>query len=216
MLRKNSVKTLLITSSLLAISFTTVSSYAWDLQPLPNDETSDVKVWTQALEGSQFKAFKAEVTINAPLDRIVSVIRDTENVPKWYYRSKLAKKIKRLNDHQSLNYSITDLPWPVSDRDSVILATVTTQPDGSVLIKMTGQPNAYPPQENLVRVPKLDGFWKLMPNSVDTAPPSVRVTLQISTEPGGDIPSWLANAMVIDMPFNSLNNLKMQVESLSH
>lgn len=216
MLNNVKVKTSLIASSLLALSLTTLSSHAWELQPLTNDEASDVKVWTQTLEDTKFKAFKAEVTINAPLDKIVSVIRDTQNVPEWYYKSKLAKQIKRLNDHQSLNYSVTDLPWPVSDRDSVILATVTNQPDGSVLIKMTGQTDAYPLQDNLVRVPKLEGFWKLQPNRVDTSNPSVKVTLQISTEPGGDIPSWLVNAMVIDMPLNSLKNLKLRVESLNN
>jgi len=80
---------------------------------------------------------------------------------------------------------------------------------------MRAQPDAYPPQIGLIRVPRLEGFWKLQPQHSDTSQPSVKVTLQISTEPGGDIPSWLVNAMVVDMPFNSLKNLKERVENLA-
>ncbi|MBN2865489.1 MAG: START domain-containing protein [Thiotrichales bacterium] len=215
MLLSTPLKTTLLISTLLVLPLASSYSFAWEQQSYINQDTSDsaVKVWTKTVEGSDFKAFRGEVIINAPLNDIVSVIRDTQNVPKWYYKSKLAKQLKRLNDHQSLNYSVTDLPWPVSDRDSVILATVTNGADGSVNIQMTGQPDAYPRQDGLVRVPKLEGFWKLEPQNTQTAHPSVKVTLQVSTEPGGEIPSWLTNAMVVDMPLNSLSNLKKRVES---
>jgi len=198
---------------LLMLSLNSQMVQAWELQT-PQNEAS-VKVWTQSEQGTNFKAFRGEVIINAPLDQVVSVIRDTPNVPQWYYKSKLAKQLKRLNDHQSLNYSVTDLPWPVSDRDLVILATVSNDSDGGVTIQMRAQPDAYPPQIGLIRVPRLEGFWKLQPQHSDTSQPSVKVTLQISTEPGGDIPSWLVNAMVVDMPFNSLKNLKERVENLA-
>lgn len=198
----NFKKSVLIAS----LSFLSLSCSAWEEQPV--DDDSPVTVWTQAVTDSDFKAFKGEVVINTSIDRVLKVIRDTKNVPKWYYNSKHAEQLQRINEDQSLNYSITSAPWPVSDRDSVILATVTRHKNGNITINMEGQPDNYPRQEGLIRIPKLDGSWRLE----KLAEQQTKVTLQITTEPGGDIPSWLANAMVVDMPFYSLSNLKERVE----
>ncbi|WP_321323187.1 START domain-containing protein [Thiomicrorhabdus sp.] len=180
--------------------------YAWDLEP--TDEASPVKVWTQSVEGSSFKEFKGQVNINAPVNKILNVIRDTDNLPKWYYNTKQAKQLKKLSDSQALSYTVTKTPWPVTDRDSVTLSTQSSLDNGGYLIDLQAQPNAYPKQPDKIRVPKMQGFWKLEP----VAKNKTSVTLQIAAEPGGEIPSWLANSMVIDMPFYTLTNLKQRIE----
>lgn len=191
---------------IISMGFISFGGMAWDQHPL--EEDSSVSVWTKPVSGSDFKAFKGQILINANVNRILSVIQDTQNLPEWYYKSKYAEQLQRINPDQSLNYSITSMPWPVSDRDSVILATVTRHTNGHITINMKGQPEDYPAQANLVRVPTLNGSWHL--EKVEEY--VTIVTLQIATEPGGEIPSWLANAMVVDMPFYSLTNLKKRVE----
>lgn len=180
--------------------------YAWDLEP--TDEASPVKVWTQEVKNSDFKEFKGQVAINAPVNKILAVIRDTDNLPKWYYNTKQAKKLKKISHSQALTYSVTATPWPVTDRDTVTLSTQKKLTNGGYLIDLQAQPNAYPKQADKIRVPKMQGFWKLEPISQN----KTTVTLQIAAEPGGNIPSWLANSMVIDMPFYSLSNLKQLLE----
>jgi len=206
-------KAVLLTCGLSLLPYLSSANQTWQPHHFASDSVDEqsVLVWTKTVDGSDFKAFKGEVLINATRDNIVSVIRDTKNVPKWYYKSAYVKKLEDIADNQSLTYSVTDLPWPVSDRDSVILATVTNEQNGDITIIMTAKPNAYPIQENKVRVTKLDGFWKLQKQANN----QVKVTLQLTTEPGGKIPSWLANTMVIDMPLNSLGNLKKRAETLA-
>ncbi|MDG6777965.1 START domain-containing protein [Thiomicrorhabdus sp. zzn3] len=186
-----------------------ISAAAWD-EVWIGEEKEPVRVWTQKVPGSDFDAFKGEVVINASIDQILSVIRDTQNVPKWYYRTLEARQLKRLNKHQALNYAVTSAPWPVSDRDSVTLATVHKSEDGIVTIELEARPDAYPKQPNRIRIPRLDGFWQLRPISEG----QTQVILQIATEPGGQIPSWLANVMVVEMPYYSLTRLKTRVESI--
>ena len=193
----------IITLSLL--SFPTFAQ-AWDLQEI--EENAPVQIWTQAISGSNFKAFRGQVIINAPLQKTLAVIKDTVNIPKWYHNTAVAKKIATLNHNQSLNYTVTTAPWPVTNRDSVTLVTDKPQANGEYLIELSSRPDEYPEQENRIRIPKLEGFWKLVP----LADNKTEVTLQIAAEPGGEIPSWLANSMVIDMPFYSLTNLKTRVE----
>jgi len=193
----------IITLSL--ISFTNVVQ-AWELQE--TEENSPVKVWTKAVSGSNFKAFRGQIIINASLQQTLAVIKDTENIPKWYHNTAVAKQITVVNTNQSLNYTVTTAPWPVTNRDSVTLVTDKPQANGEYLIELSARPEEYPKQENRIRIPKLEGFWKLVP----LADNKTEVTLQIAAEPGGEIPSWLANSMVIDMPFYSLTNLKARIE----
>lgn len=183
------------------------SSYAWTLEP--TDESSIVKVWTQAVEGSTFRAFKGQVIIKTPMKEVFSVIKDTDNIPSWYHNTKKAKKLKQISDTQALSYAVTSAPWPVSDRDSVTLSTQKTLENGDYLIELVSKPDTYPKQPGLVRIPKLKGYWKLQATSKDLT----TVTFEIAAEPGGEIPSWLANSMVVDMPFYTLSNLKMKLEN---
>ena len=194
--------------AIIAVSLLSLSTLAqaWELQE--TEENAPVQVWTQAVSGSNFKAFRGQVTINASLYKTLAVIKDTLNIPKWYHNTAVAQKIATLNHNQSLNYTVTTAPWPVSNRDSVTLVTDKPQANGEYLIELSARPEELPEQENRIRIPKLEGFWKLVP----LADNKTEVTLQIAAEPGGEIPSWLANSMVIDMPFYSLTNLKKRVE----
>lgn len=131
------------------------------------------------------------------------------NIPKWYHNTSIAKQILVLDANQSLNYTVTTAPWPVKNRDSVTLVTDRPQVNGEYLIEFSARPEEYPEQANRIRIPKLEGFWKLVP----LAKNKTEVTLQIAAEPGGKIPSWLANSMVIDMPLFSLTNLKDRIEN---
>jgi hypothetical protein len=56
-------------------------------------------------------------------------------------------------------------------------------------------------------VAEVKGFWKLVPKGDAT-----EVTYQVHTEPGGSVPSWLANKFVVEAPFNTLKHLKARAE----
>ena len=47
-----------------------------------------------------------------------------------------------------------------------------------------------------------------MPKGAD----QTEVTYQVHTEPGGSVPSWLANKFVVEAPFNTLKALKAAAE----
>ncbi|MNO08734.1 hypothetical protein D3C81_2315520 [compost metagenome] len=54
----------------------------------------------------------------------------------------------------------------------------------------------------------MDGLWKLVPKGAG----EVEVTYQVHTEPGGSVPSWLANSFVVDAPFNTLKAMRERAE----
>lgn len=177
---------------------------SWQLEK----EEDGVKVWVAPTPGSDYKQFKGQVMINAPLKAVQQVLEDIKNFPQWYHRMVEARVIKTLENGHSLRYSVTDLPWPVSDRDAVVEAYKEIMSNGELRVTFVARPNAFPLQEGRIRMPYLQGSWVLTPLSQE----QTQVTFQTAAEPGGSIPSWLANQMVVEVPFNTLRNLKYRIE----
>ncbi len=167
-----------------------------------------IQIWTAKVKDSKFKKFKADVQINTSIDAVVEFIQNTEQLPKWYYNTISAKRLKVIGPNQSLKYAVTQAPWPVTNRDSVVLGTKSIAVDGTITITLEGRPDEYPLQEDLIRIPKLSGYWIIKPITKSLT----YVEFMVAAEPGGQIPSWLANSMVIDMPFYTLRNLREQLE----
>ena len=93
-------------------------------------------------------------------------------------------------------------------RDSVLHITTVQGADGSLTRQLEGAPKYIPEKQGFVRVAEVQGYWKLVPKG----PNSTEVTYQVHTEPGGSVPSWLANKFVVDAPFNTLKALKARAE----
>ncbi len=179
-------------------------SNAWEIER----SRDEIEVQTRKTQGIEFKEFRGVTIINASLNSIVALIHDAESYPSWYYNCKEAKSLKKVSSVEGFNYSITETPWPTDDRDSIIHYKRTQDAETkNVTIQLIGVADYIKPESDLVRIQKLEGHWKLSPLSVN----KVEVTLQMLADPGGNIPAWLANAMVVDMPYHSLMNMKKEV-----
>jgi hypothetical protein len=169
-------------------------------------ESEGIKVWVKPNPGSDFKMFRGQVLIHAPLSAVTSVLEDVPNFPKWYHKMTEAKVVRRLSDTESLRYSVTDMPWPVTDRDSVVLTRKEALAPNHLRFSFKAAPGAYPLQPDRIRVPKLEGYWDVKAINGGTL-----VTFEAAAEPGGMIPSWLANQLVVDMPYQTLTKLRRQL-----
>lgn len=66
-------------------------------------ESKDVLIWTKTVPNSDFKAFKGQVTIAAPLNKVLAVIKNLQHYPEWYHQNKLTKRLQVINKQQNLN-----------------------------------------------------------------------------------------------------------------
>ena len=166
-----------------------------------------IVVHTRSLNGSKFKQFKATATLDASLTTVVALILDTKNVDKWYHQ---AANPKIISDNKTEGYYRMDfdLPWPVDTRDEVVHWVVTQDAATKVVrVDLTGVPKYAPEQDGIVRMPKLESFWKLTPLENG----KTEVFHQAHVEPGGSVPAWLANATVTDGPYNSISGMKSRL-----
>jgi hypothetical protein len=166
-----------------------------------------IKVSLSEVAGSKYKAYRGEVVINASIARLRSLQEDVAGACAWVHECKSQKLLKH-EGNKAWTYTQFNTPWPVTPRDSVLEVTTEQGADGSLMRKLEGQPTYIPEEPGFVRVSQVQGYWKLLPMGAD----KTRVTYQVHTEPGGSVPSWLANKFVVDAPFNTLKALKERAE----
>ncbi|WP_341520468.1 START domain-containing protein [Pseudomonas sp. G.S.17] len=166
-----------------------------------------IKVSLTDVAGSKYKAYRGETVINASIAKLRGLQEDVAGACAWVHECKSQKLLKH-EGNKAWTYTQFNTPWPVTPRDSVLEVTTEQGADGSLTRKLQGQPKYIPEEQGFVRVAQVEGFWKFLPLSADRT----QVTYQVHTEPGGSVPSWLANKFVVDAPFNTLKALKDRAE----
>ncbi|MGV8916627.1 MAG: START domain-containing protein [Pseudomonas sp.] len=170
-------------------------------------DEAGIKVSLSEVAGSQYKAYRGVTTIKASVAKLRGLLEDASGSCAWIHECKSQKLLKQ-DGAKSWTYSQFNTPWPVTPRDSVMMVTTEEGADGSLTRKLQGQPTYIPEVKGFVRVAQVEGFWKFVPKGTN----QTEVTYQVHTEPGGSVPSWLANKFVVEAPFNTLKGLKEKAE----
>ncbi|MGA4633679.1 START domain-containing protein [Pseudomonas solani] len=173
---------------------------------LAKDEDG-IKVYLSEVAGSKYKAYRGVATLKTDVATLRKLQEDVSGSCAWIHECEQQKLLKS-EGADSWTYTRFNTPWPVTPRDSVIHANTTEGADGSLTRTLKGEPKYVPEEKGFVRVAAVDGVWKFVPKG----PGEVEVTYQVHTEPGGSVPSWLANSFVVDAPFNTLSHLRERAE----
>ncbi|MEI7802154.1 MAG: START domain-containing protein [Bacteroidota bacterium] len=173
-----------------------VETYSWELQKKENG----IAVYTRPMSGYDFKEVRVVNKVKSSLSAIVALLLDTKNYPLWVYGCKETSTLKILSAQEIYNYQVTDLPWPLSDRDVVAHFKVTQDPITKVVtFAKTGMENYIPAQEGMVRVLHFQSICYLTPLPND----SVQIVLEMHLDAGGSIPDWVVNDNMVAAPYNS-------------
>ena len=195
-------KTIMLFSTLFSLAF--ASAEDWELI---KDEDG-IKVYTRTIADSKIKESKGVTTIRAPLDSILGVLNDTDACPKWVRNCKDPLKLRDVSFNEGYIYQVINFAFPVKDRDLILHSKMTHNPvTKAVNIQLTSIPDYISETKN-VRIKKSAGFYFINPISDNI----YEVTWQHHTEPGGGIPNWLVNKLIVDTPFNTLRNLRSIVQ----
>ncbi|AKJ98258.1 MULTISPECIES: START domain-containing protein [Pseudomonas] len=189
----------------LTVLMATATAQAEDWQVAK--EQDGIKVSLSEVAGSKYKAYRGVTVMKTTMAKLRALQEDVPGACAWIHECKSQKLLKH-EGNQSWTYTQFNTPWPVTSRDSVLEVTTEEGADGSLTRKLKGVPTYLPEEKGFVRVTQVDGYWKFAPKGAD----QIEVTYQVHTEPGGDVPSWLANKFVVDAPFNTLKALRDRAE----
>jgi hypothetical protein len=196
--------TVLFSSSLEAQS-------TWQL----TKQKEGIQVYVRDNPNSPLKVFRGIITLSdTKLNPLVAVLEDVKAMPKLLHNCQSANTIKKDGNTSSTIYVVTKMPWPVKNRDSIVHSVMTQdKKTRKVLIKMQSRSKAVPLKKGMVRVQTLSGYWEFMPVIIagkDSG--KIKVTYELSLDPGGNLPKWMVNVLAVDFPFNTLRNLRKLVQ----
>lgn len=167
-----------------------------------------ISVYTKYIEGFDIKAVKVVSIFNCSLTDIIAVFKDVENYPTWVYGCKQASMLKQLNEKEGIYYSVSDAPWPVSDRDVVMFNTTSQNPESKIVTSVSqAKQGEVPEKEDIVRMMQVKSKWILKPIGNG----SVEVTYEIAVNPAGYIPAWLVNLTIDIGPVQTIMALKKRI-----
>ena len=172
----------------------------WELQK----EEDNIQVYFKNVDGSDIQAFMGRMEMNASVSSIVKVMKSEETCVDWVEGCINAQDLDGGTFKQSFQYGVNHLPWPADDRDYVNEAiTVHDKETGDIVITLKAV-EGHVPVEDYVRLTKMNIRYYLSPISEN----KTKVIWVQHTEPGGYIPDWLVNMLLIDIPFYSLTRLE--------
>lgn len=169
-----------------------------------------LKIYTCPVPSSDFLSFVGIADIDAPQHSVLHLLYDLDAATEWVWKTSEMRILKELSEDEGrIVYQLVNAPWPLSDREIISQSQgFKDSKTGEVFIKMTAKPDFLPENDNYVRVRQLEGAWNIMPLAEDKC----RVVFRLHLEPGGEIPSWLANIAVIDTPYNTMANMREMVK----
>ncbi len=193
-------------------SITTVSTFLlaslswseigpWELQDQNDDK--DIQVFTRTVGDSPLKEFKGVTRIKADTTAFVSLLMDPEAATGWMHNVVEFKVEDSPSQTENIVYTVNKTPWPVTNRDAFIRSELSADANGVVTSTLTGVPDFKAGNDDYIRMPELKGSWVFAPMEGGM----VEVTYQVHANPGGSLPDWLVNAIVVETPMNTLQNL---------
>jgi hypothetical protein len=170
-----------------------------------------ILVQRRSVAGSKLKEFLGRGIVEAPIGRVLAVIRDANRRAEWMPACGDSHLVEEdIAARTQVAYHRTKAPWPVSDRDSINRAEMIVEPEKHrVYLPFEAiSTSKIPPVKGVVRMPRMRGHWILKP--VDGGR-NTEAEYQVFADPGGILPDWLANLASKTLPRETIAGLRKQV-----
>ena len=182
-----------------------ISAQTWEFAK----ERDGIKIYTRKEAGSNLKSFKGTMDVHSTMEKVTSLVGNVYNHDWWDENLHEIKVLSYEKDKHMQYYLVYDVPWPLSDRDLVVDATVTIDPvTGKREIAAKPLPNTIPEKPDIVRIKNYWQTWTIQPMSDGI----IRLTLEGFVDPAGNVPAWLYNMVITDTPLKVMRGVKNRVE----
>jgi len=182
-------------------------SYSQSTWELEKDDLG-IQVYTREIGTSQVKEYKAITLIKTSLESVVHKIVDGEHLKEWNYKTTESRLLEKNTQNEYFVYMYNDLPWPAKNRDHVSKLKLTVVSDTVLKIRIEPAPKKLTEKKGVIRVNRFSGFWLL-----EKTKDGIRVTQQMHGDPGGSLPIFIVNSMLVNAPFNTFKRLKEQLSN---
>ncbi|EDP96893.1 START domain-containing protein [Kordia algicida OT-1] len=170
-------------------------------------DKDDIKIYTKSIDSSKIKAYKVQMTVKSSLNTVKEIILDGDQLHNWNYKAIDSKLLSKSSENKHLVWMALDLPWPLRNRDVVILLTTRRITKDALRIDIMAASDAYPILDDYLRITYFEGYWLL-----EQKDDMVKITHQMHGDPSGNLPSWFVNSTITRAPYYNFLALKEKVQ----
>lgn len=169
-----------------------------------------IKIYLTAFDTTTYKEYRAVMTVNSNIDTVVNQLIEVKNLKKWNYKTRTSSLVKTISDTSWVFYMTHHLGWPIQDRDHVARVTLLRKGKERI-ITLVPENRLLKEKEGYIRLKNFKGFWYLKQlNDKQTL-----VIQQIYGNPGGSIPAFMVNLVIVKGPFETFFELRKRLENLN-
>ncbi|MET0285911.1 MAG: START domain-containing protein [Polyangiales bacterium] len=179
------------------------------------EDDDGIKVWSLDIPGQDLPGFRGITTINATVDEVMEFVLDAPKHVEWMWNCDESRIVERLSEDHGILYNRINAPWPVKDRDVLLDIVYRYTPQRTAVTfrfretKEREWEEKVPVPRRVVRIPKLEGFFRIWQES----PTKTNVLYQVEVDIGGNVPDMAARRYARKLPFETLEALREQVEA---
>jgi len=165
--------------------------------------------WSK-VEGSPVIAFRGEGIVEAPIEKVASIVIDTTRGTEWIDSLLESRVVHQISTAEFIEYDHMGTPFIMANRDFVSDVTLTADPQTrrfTVHYASVEDPLA-PPFKKYVRGKMICEF-KMVPMSM---PDETYVEAEIHCDPKGGVPKWIVNLFQQGWPQTTFESLRKQVQ----
>jgi len=202
---------LIITSIIFSVMMNVASAADADWKKIW--ELDSIIGYVRPTSQSSVDEIKAIGIVNAPVAVVEAVIRDVSVMPQYIF---LCKEAYLINTSEMKSagdviyfYSLTDLPYPVHDRDAVVRSHWSVdKKNGAVYCHAEAIKTTFGQRDNVVRMPLSIIDCTLIPKGSDRT----EVIYQALGDPGGELPSSLVSIITRYYGIKTILGLRQMVK----
>ncbi|MCP4913342.1 MAG: hypothetical protein GY909_09490 [Oligoflexia bacterium] len=171
-------------------------------------------VYTRDEPNSDLVGIKVEGTIDAALPCTMSNLREVEASSEWIPGQIKKTTLKEVSDLEAVTYSLSDLPWPLNNREMILHNQLHLDLENDLLYvvsKSVNHPDHATVPEDTVRAIVHYSNVGLRP----VTKKKTYVELTVFVDPKGSIPSWVVNFYQQGWPIEFIKALETRCQSKS-
>jgi len=191
-----------------AVSLATALTFASAADWKQTKDKNGIKVFRRDLPDSRLVSFSGVGMIDAPVDRLLSIIVDTSRTREWTTdktHSELLWWIKEPIDYVQYDHIV--MPWPVKDREFVSRIRININPQ-TYETRVTYSPSdMHVEDRGRVRGDLNGSYYILQP--IDGGRKTLATGVVVA-DPKGNLPKWIINFYQRNWPYDLIMALRKQ------
>lgn len=197
----------------MCLVFFNAAAFAGEGWEVVADE-NQVKVYARPIKGSDLLEYRGVTVIDERMDTVCEIFSDIDSFPEWMPNCSRIELIKDIdydlgNDLQKnfrILYIVTDLPWPLTDRDIITKTIIDVdENNGNLVIDVTGvKEPLVPVKEDMVRMTVMKA--RFIVEYVEEE--KTRLIYILSSDPSGSVPHFVVNWGAHENPLQALTGLR--------